>query len=54
VPAGLIDQQHGVSTRRDGFGDLIEMQVHRLGIAGGQNQGRALSLLRADRTEDVS
>src|SRR3974390_1399586 len=32
---------------------LREVQVHRLGIAGRQDQGRALALLRADRTEDV-
>ena len=37
----------------DRLGDLREMQVHRLGVAGGQDQGRALALLRADRTEDV-
>jgi hypothetical protein len=29
------------------------VQVHRLGVAGGQDQGCALALLRADRTEDV-
>jgi hypothetical protein len=29
------------------------MQVHRLGIAGGQDQGRTLALFRADRTEDI-
>jgi hypothetical protein len=53
VPSGLIDQEHGVSTRRDGLGDLDEMQVHRLGIAGRQDQGGALALLWADRAEDV-
>src|SRR5262249_52406778 len=29
------------------------MQVHRLGVAGGQDQGCALALLRADCAEDV-
>ena len=53
VPAGLIDQEHGMGAGRDGFGDLIEMQVHRLGIAGGQDQGHALVLFRANGTEDV-
>ena len=53
VPAGLIDQQHGVGAGCDGFGDLGEMQVHRLGIAGRQDQGRALALFRADGAEDV-
>ena len=29
------------------------MQVHRLGIAGRQDQSRALALFRADGTEDI-
>ena len=53
VPTGLIDQEHGVCAGRDGLGYLGEMQVHRLGIAGRQDQGRALALLGADRAEDV-
>jgi hypothetical protein len=53
VPAGLIDQEHGVGAGRDDLGDLGEMQVHRLGIAGRQDQGRALALFRADGAEDV-
>ena len=39
--------------RRDSFGDLREVQVHGLGVAGRQDQGRALALVWADRTEDV-
>ena len=42
-----------MGARRDGLGDLGEVQVHRLGIAGGQNEGRTLALLRADGAEDV-
>jgi hypothetical protein len=53
VPACLIDQEHGVGAWRDSLGDLDEVQVHRLGIAGGQDQGCALAFLRADSTEDV-
>ena len=53
VPASLIDQEDGVGTRRDGLGDLREMQVHRLGIAGGQDKGRALALFWADSSEDI-
>jgi hypothetical protein len=37
----------------DRLGDLREVQVHRLGIAGRQDQGRALELRRADDTEDA-
>ena len=53
VPASLIDQEDGVGTGRDGLGDLREVQVHRLGVAGRQDQGRALALLWADGAEDV-
>lgn len=53
MPAGLIDQEHGVGAGRDGLGDLGEMQVHCLGIAGRQDQGRGLALFRADGTEDI-
>ena len=53
MPAGLIDEEHGVGARRDGLCDLGEMQVHRLGVASGQDQGGALALLRADGAEDI-
>ena len=53
MPASLIDQEDGVGTGRDDLGDLREVQVHCLGIADRQDQGRALALLRADRAEDV-
>jgi len=53
MPACLIDQKHGVGARRDDFGDLGEMQVHRLGIAGGHDQGGTLALFWADGTEDI-
>jgi hypothetical protein len=51
--AGLVDQEDGVGAGRDGRGDFRQVQVHRLGVAGGQDQGCALALLRADRAEDV-
>ena len=38
---------------RDCFADLYKMQVHRLTVAGRQDQGRALALLGADRAEDI-
>ena len=53
VPAGLIDQEYGVCAGRDGGGDLHQVQVHRLGVAGRQDQGCTLTLFRADGTEDV-
>lgn len=53
MPSSLVDQQDGVGAGRDGRGDLREVQVHRFGVAGRQNQGSALTLLGADRAEDV-
>jgi hypothetical protein len=53
MPARLIDQEDGVGAGRDDRGDLREVQVHRFGIAGRQDQGRALAFLWADGTEDV-
>ena len=53
MPSGLIDEKDGMGSRCDGVGDFGQMQVHRLGIAGGQDQGGSLSLLRADGSEDV-
>jgi hypothetical protein len=53
VPACLIDQKHRMSARRDGLGDLGEVQIHGFRIAGGQDEGCALSLLWTDRAEDI-
>lgn len=54
VPAGLVEQQNGMLAWRDLGRDFGQMQVHRLGVACGQDEGGALAVLRADRTEDVS
>ena len=53
MPASLIDQEDGVGAGCDDLGDLREVQVHRLGIAGRQDQGRALALFGANGSEDV-
>jgi len=53
VPAGLVEDDDGMCTGRDLGSDLGEVQVHRFGIAGGHDEGRALSLLWADGSEDV-
>jgi hypothetical protein len=53
VPAGLIDEENGMGSRCDGFGDFREVQVHCLGIASWHDQGRALALFGADGAEDV-
>ena len=53
VPAGLVEQQHGVSTGRHGGGDLREVQRHPLGVAAGQDERRTLALRGAYGAEDV-
>ena len=53
MPARLIDKEDGVGAGRDDLGDLGEVQVHCLGVAGRQDQGRALALLWTDGTEDI-
>jgi hypothetical protein len=49
----LLDQHHGVRARRDGDGDLGEMQVHRGNIASRQDEGCSLAILRANCAKDV-
>jgi hypothetical protein len=53
VPSGLINHEDGMGTGRDDRGDLDEVQVHRLGVASRQDQGRTLAFLWADGAEDV-
>jgi hypothetical protein len=53
MPSGLIDEKDGVGSGSDGVGDFCQMQVHRLGIAGRQDQASCFAELRADGAEDV-
>ena len=53
VPSGLIEEEHGVAAGGDLLGDLGEMQAHRLGVAGWQDEGGTLAVFRADGAEDV-
>jgi len=53
VPSGLVHEQDRVGIWCDRCGNLREMQVHRFGVAGGQDQSRAFAPFWADRTEDV-
>ena len=53
VPAGLIEQQHGMLGRTDHGADLGQVQVHRRGVARGQDQGYSLAFVWADRAKDV-
>jgi hypothetical protein len=53
MPAGLVQEQHGMLAGAGHVADLGQVQVHRRGVAQGQDQGRALAVLRADGAEDV-
>ena len=53
VPSGLIDEEHGMSSRRHLGCDFGEVQVHGFGVAGRQDQGSSLALARADGAEDA-
>jgi hypothetical protein len=54
MPAGLIDEQHGLRARRDLGGDFGQVQVHGFGAAPGHYEGRALAALGADCAEYIS
>ena len=53
MPPGLIEQQHGVLAGADHVADLGQVQVHRRGVAEGQDERRSLAVLWADGAEDV-
>ena len=52
MPAGLIDEKGRMRPRRDLGSDFGQMQVHRFGVASGQDEGCAFTALGADRAED--
>ncbi len=53
MPSRLIENENGVRAGRHCSGDLLEMQGHRLGIAGRKDEGCALAVLRTDGAEDI-
>src|SRR6266436_326219 len=53
MPAGLIEEQHGVRAWCDRAGDFRQMQSHGGGVAEWQDEARPRSLGRADGAEDV-
>src|SRR3974390_3151179 len=46
MPSRLIKDENGMCTGADFGGDLIEVQLHGLAVAGWQNQGGTGTLLR--------
>ena len=53
MPSGSIEEQNGMAALRHLAADLLEMQIHRLGVGIRQDQGRTDIAMRADRAEYV-
>src|SRR5205085_6320267 len=53
VPAGTIEDYHGVGISGDLAADLAEVVVHGGGIADRHDQRRRLARRRADRTKHI-
>src|ERR1700732_4230321 len=53
VPAGTIEDHHGMGIRGDLAADLAEVMVQRDGMADRHDQRRRLALRRADRTKQI-
>ena len=51
MPAGLIEEDDGVRARGNLGCDLIEMELHRLAVAGRQHQGGTRPKFGTDRSE---
>src|SRR5580692_10681888 len=53
VPAGTIEDHHGMRIGGDLAADLAEMMVHRGGIANRHDQRRRFALRRAHRAKHI-
>src|ERR1700726_3431087 len=53
MPAGTIEDHHGMGISGDLAADLAEVMVHGGGIADRHDQRRRLALRRADRTKHI-
>jgi hypothetical protein len=53
VPAGTVEQQHGVSATPDGSGDLVQVKLHGVGVGKGHGQGRAGAARRTNGAEQI-
>ena len=53
MPAGPIEQQHGMGAAGDGAADLVQMGLHGVAIGGWHHQRRPGSLGRAYGDEQI-
>src|SRR4051794_41507207 len=53
MPAGPIEEEHGVGAAPDTARDLDEVELHRLAVGVGHGERRAGAARRADGAEQV-
>lgn len=53
MPAGAVEQQHGVRVLCNMARDFIEMELHHFGVDMGERQRGALPPGRTDRAEEI-
>ena len=53
MPARAVEEERGMCAGRDGFGDLLEVFVHGLGVGVGHDDPGAYAAVRADGAEQV-
>ncbi len=53
MPAGLIDDEDGMGAGGDGERDFLQVKVHGVGVAAGQDEARADPSGRTDGAEDI-
>ena len=53
MPSGFVEHEDGMTSWLDVLYDFVQMQLHRLDVALGQDQADGLALLRADRAKDI-
>ena len=53
MSSGLVDEEDGVGAWADLGRDFIQMPLHGLGVAVGQNEGRPDAALGTDGAKDI-
>ena len=54
MPTGTVQNQHGMCPWRHPRADFLQVQVHRVGIGGRQDQSGSGIAAGTDRTENIS
>ncbi len=54
MPASAVENERGMSARRDGFRDLLKVFIHGFGVGVRRHNPRAYGSLGADGAEQIS